>query len=89
QQAVDYFKEKTPIAEGAVRSEVRRYMVWPGQATGYKIGMLKILELRALAKTELGEKFDIAGFHDTILGGGAMPLTILERRVKECIASLK
>jgi len=89
QQAIDYFKEKTPIAEGAVRSEVRRYMVWPGQATGYKIGMLKILELRAMAKKALGEKFSISGFHDTILGGGAMPLTILERRVNNWIAEQK
>lgn len=89
QQAIDYFKEKTPIAEGAVRSEVRRYMTWPGQATGYKIGMLKILELRAKATTALGDKFSIAGFHDTILGGGAMPLTILERRVDNWVASQK
>lgn len=89
QQAVDYFKEKTPIAEGAVRSEVRRYMVWPGQATGYKIGMLKILELRAFAKKELGDKFNIADFHDTILSGGAMPLTILERRVNNWISAIK
>ena len=89
QQAIDYFKQKTPIAEGAVRSEVRRYLVWPGQATGYKIGMLKIQELRALAEKELANKFDIKGFHDTILGGGAMPLTILERRVKNWIESLK
>ena len=87
QQAIDYFKQKTPIAEGAVKSEVRRYMVWPGQATGYKIGMLKILELRAKAQKALGDKFSIADFHDTILGGGAMPLTILERRVDNWIAS--
>ena len=89
QQAIDYFKAKTPIAEGAVKSEVRRYLVWPGQATGYKIGMLKIQELRALAEKELADKFDIKGFHDTILGGGAMPLTILERRVKNWIKSIK
>lgn len=87
EQAVAYFVEKTPIAIGAVKSEVRRYMVWPGQATGYKIGMIKILELRALAQKQLGDKFDIRGFHDTVLGGGAMPLTILERRVKEWIAT--
>jgi len=89
EQAIAYFTEKTPIAAGAVKSEVRRYMVWPGQATGYKIGMLKILELRAMAEKELADKFDIRAFHDTILGGGAMPLTILERRVREWIAANK
>lgn len=89
EQAIAYFRENTPIAAGAVQSEVRRYMVWPGQATGYKIGMLKILELRAKAKKELADKFDIRAFHDTILGGGAMPLTILERRVNEWIAGQK
>ncbi|PHS14382.1 MAG: DUF885 domain-containing protein [Kangiella sp.] len=89
EQAVAFFTEKTPIAEGAVKSEVRRYMVWPGQATGYKIGMLKILELRAFAEKELADKFDIRAFHDTILGGGAMPLTILERRVKEWVDANK
>jgi len=89
EQAIAYFKENTPIAVGAVQSEVRRYMVWPGQATGYKIGMLKILQLRAMAKKELANKFDIRAFHDVILGGGAMPLTILERRVNEWIAGQK
>ncbi|QBY05209.1 DUF885 domain-containing protein [Thalassotalea sp. HSM 43] len=81
-QAVEYFKKHAPVAEEAVVSEVRRYIVWPGQATAYKIGMLKIQELRAYAEKQLGDKFDIRGFHDTILGGGAMPLDILERRVK-------
>ncbi|MDG1733066.1 MAG: DUF885 domain-containing protein [Thalassotalea sp.] len=85
-QAIAYFKEKTPIAEEAVVSEVRRYLVMPGQATAYKIGMLKILELRSNAQKELGDKFDIKGFHDTILGGGAMPLAILERRVDTWVA---
>jgi len=72
-----------------VRSEVRRYLVNPGQATSYKIGMLKILELRAKAKKELGRKFDIRAFHDTILGGGALPLGILEKRVDHWIAEVK
>lgn len=86
QQAIDYFKEKTPVAEGAVVSEVRRYLVWPGQATAYKVGMLKIQALRHKAETALGDKFDIKAFHDTILGGGALPLEILERRVDLWIA---
>lgn len=89
EEAVSYFMDNSPAAEGQIRSEVRRYIVWPGQATAYKIGMLKILELRGAAKTELGDKFDIKGFHDTVLGGGAMPLDILERRVDEWVASVK
>lgn len=87
EEAVAYFQQYTPIAEGAVRSEVRRYLVMPGQATSYKIGMIKILELREKAREALGDKFDIRGFHDTILGGGALPLPILERRVDQWIAS--
>ncbi|AZQ83416.1 DUF885 domain-containing protein [Colwellia sp. Arc7-635] len=87
EQAIAYFKEKTPIAEEAIVSEVRRYLVLPGQATSYKIGMLKILELRESAKKALGERFDIRGFHDTVLGGGAMPLAILERRVNDWVSS--
>ena len=89
EQAVAYFLENSPIAEGAVRSEVQRYFVIPGQATSYKIGMMKILELREKARAELGDRFDIRGFHDTVLGGGGLPLGILERRVDEWIASRK
>ena len=84
--AVAYFADHSPIAEGAIRSEVQRYLVMPGQATSYKIGMLKIQALRAEAEAALGENFDIRGFHDTILGGGAMPLPILERQVRNWIA---
>jgi uncharacterized protein (DUF885 family) len=89
QQAVDYFLANSSSAEGAIRSEVQRYLAWPGQATSYKIGMMKILELREKARAELGEKFDIKGFHDTVLGGGGLPLEILERRVNDWIASRK
>ncbi len=89
EQAVQYFLENSSMAEGAVRSEVRRYLAWPGQATAYKIGMMKILELRARAEAALGEKFDIREFHDTVLGGGALPMGILERRVDEWIAVRK
>lgn len=88
-QAVAYFLDNAPKAEGAVRSETRRYFVWPGQATTYKIGMLKLLELRAQAQTELGGAFDYRAFHDTVLGGGAMPLPVLEARVKRWIAREK
>ncbi len=86
QQALDYFLANTAAPEAQARSEIRRYLVLPGQATSYKIGMLKIQELRARAETELGEAFDIRAFHDTVLGGGAMPLEILERRVDDWIA---
>lgn len=89
QQAVDYFIANSPSAEGAIRSEVQRYIVWPGQATAYKIGMRKIQELRAKAEGKLGDKFDIRGFHDTVLGGGALPLSVLERRVDEWVAAKK
>jgi uncharacterized protein (DUF885 family) len=87
--AIKYFSENSSIAPGAIQAEVRRYMVIPGQATGYKIGMLKIQELRKLAETELGDKFDLKAFHDVVLGGGALPLDILEKVVKEWIAEVK
>lgn len=89
EQAIAYFKEKTPIAAEAIKSEVRRYTVLPGQATSYKIGMLKILELRHMAEQQLGDKFDIRAFHDTVLDGGALPLEILQRRIKNWIEEVK
>ena len=89
QQAVEYFTANSPAAEGQIRAEVQRYIVMPGQATGYKIGMLKILELREKAEAELGGAFDIRGFHDTILGAGQMPLDILERRIDRWITTQK
>ncbi|MHC9083731.1 DUF885 domain-containing protein [Luteimonas sp. RIT-PG2_3] len=87
EQAVAYFSENSSIPLPAIRAEVRRYITWPGQATGYKVGMLKIQQLRAKAEKALGDKFDIRGFHDAVLGGGAMPLTLLERRIDQWIAS--
>jgi uncharacterized protein (DUF885 family) len=87
EQAVAYFKANSPTSEGQIRSEIRRYIVLPGQATSYKIGMLKILELRARAQAALGPRFDIRAYHDTVLGGGALPLSILERRVDDWIAA--
>lgn len=89
EQAVEYFKQNSPEPEESIRSEVRRYIVWPGQATSYKIGMLKILELRAAAKETLGDQFDIRDFHDTVLSGGALPLHLLEQRVRDWVDGLK
>ena len=89
EQAVQYFFDNSAIPEGAVRSEVRRYITTPGQATSYKIGMLKIEELRANAEAELGDQFDIRGFHDVVLGGGALPMPLLEMRVNNWIADQK
>lgn len=88
-EAIKYFSENSSIAPGAIQSEVRRYMVLPGQATGYKIGMIKIQELRKMAEKELGDNFDLKGFHDTVLGGGALPLDILEKVVNRWVAEEK
>lgn len=89
QQAVEYFDANSAVPLTAIKSEVQRYLIMPGQATAYKVGMIRIQELRKKAETELGDKFDIKGFHDAVLGGGALPLTLLERRVDQWIASRK
>jgi uncharacterized protein (DUF885 family) len=86
EQAEQYFFDNSAIPEGAVRSEVRRYITIPGQATSYKVGMLKIEELRRHAEATLGDQFDIRGFHDVVLGGGALPMPLLEERVNNWIA---
>ena len=82
QQAIDYFMKNAGKQEHDVIVEVDRYIVWPGQALAYKIGELKIKELRAWATDELGEDFDIRGFHDEVLGKGALPLSVLEANIK-------
>ncbi len=89
QQAIDYFRANSSVPDAAIKSEVQRYLVFPGQATAYKVGMIRIQELRRKAEAELGGKFDIRGFHDAVLGGGAMPLDLLERRVDQWIATRK
>ena len=89
EQAVQYFLDNSAITEAQARSEVQRYMVLPGQATSYKIGMLKIQELREKAEQALGDKFDIRGFHDAVLGGGAVPLSVLETMVDQWIAQVQ
>lgn len=86
-QAIDYFRHNTPLSEGDMVTEVERFFVWPGQALGYKIGMMKILELRARAQQALGDAYDIRAFHDVVIGQGAMPLPILEAQVDAYIAA--
>lgn len=85
EKALAYFKENTPNPEGDNKKEIERYIVWPSQATGYKIGMIKILELRENAKKKLGDKFDIREFHDVVLTSGPVPLNILEEMVNSWI----
>ena len=85
EQAIEYFLENTPISEGDIVTEVERYFVNPGQALGYKMGMMKILALRERAKEELGDRFDIRAFHDVVIGRGAMPLPVLESQVEAWI----
>ena len=86
EEAVQYFMANSPQPEGAVRSEIERYLTMPGQAVAYMIGMMKIRDLRERARATLGAAFDIREFHDTVLGGGAMPLPMLEARVERWIA---
>lgn len=85
--AIAYMQEHTGIAEGDVVAEIERYFVYPGQATAYKMGMMKILELRKRARNALGDDFDIREFHDVVLRNGAMPLAILEQQVESYVAS--
>jgi uncharacterized protein (DUF885 family) len=89
QQMVDYFHAHSSEDEPDVQAETDRYITWPGQALAYKMGELKILELRTKAKQELGANFDIRAFHDEILDGGALPLDVLETRVDGWIAAQK
>jgi len=88
-QAIQYFMENAPKAELDIVNEIDRYIAWPGQALAYKMGELKIQELRAHAHKELGAGFDLKEFHDVVLGSGALPLDILERNVNQWIADKK
>jgi uncharacterized protein (DUF885 family) len=88
-QVVDYFHEHSAIDEGEVQSETDRYMAWPAQALGYKIGQLEILKLRQYAKDQLGDKFSLSNFHDEVLSGGALPLDVLSTRIHSWVATQK
>ena len=85
EEAIDYMASNTGMALSDVTSEIERYIVMPGQATSYKVGMLKILELREKAKTALGDKFDLRDFHDVVLKNGAVPLALLEELINAYI----
>ena len=88
-QVVQYFRDHSAIDDVDVQSETDRYISWPGQALAYKIGQMKISELRERAQRELGPRFDLRAFHDEILGAGALPLTELEQRIERWIADVK
>lgn len=89
EEAIKYDMQHEPISEESATAEIERYMVWPGQALSYKIGQLKILELRNKYQKQLGDKFNIRDFHDTILKGGSMPLTVFENYMDDWAKSVK
>ncbi len=89
QEAIDYLTANTSSSVEANTKAIERYMIMPGQATAYKVGMLKILELREKARTALGDKFDIRGYHEVVLSNGAVPLNVLEDLVNEWVADIQ
>jgi uncharacterized protein (DUF885 family) len=89
QQAIDYMAENTALSMHNIAAEVDRYISWPGQAVAYKIGELKIRELRALAEKNLGRRFDVREFHRVVLGSGSVPLSVLESNVQQYISQNK
>jgi uncharacterized protein (DUF885 family) len=89
EQVVKFFHDHSTIDEPSVQAETNRYIVWPGQALAYKVGQLTILRLRDEAKEALGDRFDLRAFHDQVLGAGALPLEVLEARIRAWIATQK
>lgn len=89
QQALDFLSDNTSLSPANVRAEVDRYISWPGQALSYKMGEIKIRQLRAQAEEALGDKFDLRAFHDVLLSNGALPLSMLETQIQRFIAEQK
>ncbi len=89
EQAIQYMKDNSPMAESDIVAEVERYMAIPGQALSYKVGQLKILSLRAEAENALGDKFDLKGFHDQILVSGSLPMAVMESKIHQWIETQK
>jgi uncharacterized protein (DUF885 family) len=89
EQAIQYMLDNSTLAESDVVSEVERYIAWPGQALGYKIGDLRLQALRRNAEKELGEKFDVRDFHREVLDDGSLPLDVLEAKISRWTAARK
>jgi uncharacterized protein (DUF885 family) len=89
QQMVDFFRQHTAMDEPNIQTEVDRYIAWPAQALAYKLGQMKIVELRQRARDSLGDKFDLRAFHDAVLADGPLPLEVLETRINAWIGSQK
>jgi uncharacterized protein (DUF885 family) len=87
EQAIQYMLDNSSLAESDITAEVERYIVWPGQALGYKLGQLHITKLRALAAHELGTAFDVREFHSQVLRDGAVPMDVLTRKIDQWIAA--
>jgi uncharacterized protein (DUF885 family) len=87
EQAIDYFRANTALGNADIKAEVERYIAWPGQALAYKVGQLKILELRRRAQAKLGPRFDIRAFHAQVVDSGSLPLAVLEKKVDRWIES--
>ena len=86
---LDYFRQHSAMDESTIGTEVDRYIAWPGQALAYKLGQMKIIELRERARRELGERFDLRAFHDALLADGPLPLDVLEANMVRWIAEQK